>query len=208
MEIILHAMQRHLTHPRLQYNACGALRNLLVHDTRDFSVSSQITAAKAGELPPIGGAAPDKRESNLNLRMPCCAVLCYAMLCYAMLCYAMPSCPPPCTGARAALPSPAASAPSAPHASAPPWAGPSRDPNRYTMHRCDTAARDPNRYTCHDAPSATHSASHVSTDGYSIAQHSCYVGYSLHSIACYVGYSPGRAVGGVGLRTARSHSIA
>ncbi len=60
IEIILHAMQCHLAHPRLQYNACGALRNLLVQGSRDFSVASQITAARAGELPPLPGAAPRK----------------------------------------------------------------------------------------------------------------------------------------------------
>ena len=46
--LILHAMQSHLDHPRLQYNACGALRNLLVDGSRDFSVASQISPGGEG----------------------------------------------------------------------------------------------------------------------------------------------------------------
>ena len=49
---ILQAMQRHLNHPRLQYNACGALRNLLVEGTREFSVASQIAAARPASCRP------------------------------------------------------------------------------------------------------------------------------------------------------------
>lgn len=44
--------------PRLQYNACGALRHLLVEAPRDFSISSQIfptrpAAESGGALPPL-----------------------------------------------------------------------------------------------------------------------------------------------------------
>ena len=61
---ILQAMQKHLNHPRLQYNACGALRNLLVEGTREFSVASQIAAARPGELPPVHGATREGHSAD------------------------------------------------------------------------------------------------------------------------------------------------
>jgi len=54
MAIIMAAMQRHTGHPRLHYNACGALRHLLVNEARAFSKESQIAAGQRPEpLPPI-----------------------------------------------------------------------------------------------------------------------------------------------------------
>lgn len=56
VHFIMKAMTKHLDYPRLQYNACGALRNLLVSGSRDFSVASQIKAKPADlpqPLPPI-----------------------------------------------------------------------------------------------------------------------------------------------------------
>ena len=51
--IVMGAMQRHAGHPRLHYNACGALRHLLVTAPRNFPVSSQLVDLKAAQLPPI-----------------------------------------------------------------------------------------------------------------------------------------------------------
>lgn len=60
--LIMASMQRHTAHPRLGYNACGALRHLLVSAPRQPSVSSQLASGKGlhpsgGNLPPITASA-------------------------------------------------------------------------------------------------------------------------------------------------------
>jgi hypothetical protein len=78
--LIMGSMQKHTAHPRLNYNACGALRHLLVSAPRDFSKESQIAPMARTEpiLPPLasenarrGGRAPapgsHKRSSNRGL---------------------------------------------------------------------------------------------------------------------------------------------
>lgn len=58
---IMGAMQRHSSHPRLHYNACGALRHLLVTAPRNFPISSQLMGRGSAEaLPPI--TAPDRKS--------------------------------------------------------------------------------------------------------------------------------------------------
>ena len=64
---IMGSMQRHAGHPRLHYNACGALRHLLVTAPRQFSVVSQLTPGHASPnaaLPPItAGSAAGRRTA-------------------------------------------------------------------------------------------------------------------------------------------------
>jgi hypothetical protein len=60
VEIVLHAMALHLTHARLQYNACGALRQLLVNHSVALSVGSTIAPTRRGEFPSLSPDAPRK----------------------------------------------------------------------------------------------------------------------------------------------------
>ena len=63
--LIMGSMQRHSAHPRLNYNACGALRHLLVSSPVKLSDASTIPGSRAHDsaLPPIAGGPRGGRSS-------------------------------------------------------------------------------------------------------------------------------------------------
>eukprot|EP00962_Isochrysis_galbana_P019743 scaffold5749_cov104-Isochrysis_galbana.AAC.4 len=67
IEIVLQSMSQHPSHPRLQYNACGALRQLLVHNSVALSVGSTISPTRRRGLPPL---LPDSSRKNLPHTKP------------------------------------------------------------------------------------------------------------------------------------------